>query len=63
MNVERAKEVIRNDTLTGNVFERLEALKVAQCVLGENATMSDIWRWAENDTDKTGTVETERTVY
>lgn len=59
MNVQRAKEIIRNDTPSGNVFERIEALKVAQSILGDDATMGDIWRWAEHDTDTTEAVNEE----
>ena len=35
------------DSPSGNVFNRLMALQVAVDVLGEEATMADIYKWAE----------------
>ena len=47
MTEEEAKQVILNDPY-GNIIKRLEAIAVARSVLGEDCTMEDIWRWAEN---------------
>ena len=48
MTEAEAKEVIRNDP-HGNIAKRIEAIEVAERVLGENCTMESVWRWAEND--------------
>lgn len=43
----RGKENNQNDP-HGDVIKRLEAIDVAESVLGEDCTMEDIWRWAES---------------
>lgn len=48
MTEEEAKAVIRDDP-EGNIRKRLEAIEVAEAVLGEGCTMESVWRWAEND--------------
>ncbi len=48
MTEREAKEVIRNDT-EGDVLKRLEALDVAESVLGTACSMSDIWKWAHEE--------------
>lgn len=45
---QEAKNIIRNEPYT-NVLKHLEAIQVAVKVLGENCTMTDIWKWAENN--------------
>lgn len=46
MTEQEAKIIIRHDPY-GNIKKRLEAIEVAKAVLGEECTMRDIWRWAE----------------
>ena len=46
MTEEEAKEVIRNDP-KGDIMRRLEALEVAESVLGISCTMGEILKWAE----------------
>lgn len=48
MTEEEAKEVIRNDP-KGDIIKRLEALDVAESILGDACTMSDIWKWANEE--------------
>ena len=47
MTEQEAKAIILHDP-HGNIKNRLEAIRVAVKVLGNDCTMSDIWRWAEN---------------
>lgn len=42
----RSKKIIRDDPL-GNIVKRMEAIAVAQSVLGERCTVKEIWKWAE----------------
>lgn len=46
MSEQEAKDVILNDPL-GNIVKRMEAIAVAQSVLGERCTVKEIWKWAE----------------
>lgn len=46
MTEQEAKEIIRNDP-KGDITARLEAINKALEVLGNDATMTDIWKWAE----------------
>ena len=46
MTEEEAKRIIRDDP-HGDVIKRLEAIDVAESVLGDDCTMEDIWKWAE----------------
>lgn len=46
MTEEEAKKIIRDDP-RGDVIQRLTALAVAENALGEDCTMSEIWKWAE----------------
>lgn len=48
MSVQEAKRVIREDP-EGNIARRLEAIEVAEAVLGESCTMKEIWEWVDND--------------
>lgn len=48
MTEEEAKEVIRDDP-KGDILRRLEALDVAESVLGIGCTMGEILRWAEGE--------------
>lgn len=47
MNEEEAKEIILNDP-RGDIVKRMEAIAVARSILGEDCTMEEIWKWAEN---------------
>lgn len=44
-----AKKIIRDDP-KGNIAERMEALMIAEQVLGENYTIEQLWKWAEGKT-------------
>ena len=48
MTEEQAKQVIRDDP-GGNIVARIEAINVALSVLGQTATMGEIFKWAEKD--------------
>lgn len=48
MTEEEAKRTIRDDP-HGDVIKRLEAIDVAESVLGDDCTMKEIWKWAEPD--------------
>jgi hypothetical protein len=55
MTQERAKQIINSYGAPANIAEHIEAIRVALRVLGQDATMEDIWRWAsdqhsDNDT-------------
>ena len=47
MTESEAKTIITHDQY-GNIAKRLEAIEVATQVLGEDCTMADIWKWAED---------------
>lgn len=50
MDAERAKEIIRTPGYP-NVMEVLEAMEVAESILGPDIKMTDVYKWAEdNDT-------------
>ena len=46
-----AKKIIR-DNPNGNIVERMEALVIAEQVLGENYTIEQLWKWAEENNNK-----------
>lgn len=50
MSEEEAKRIIREDP-AGNIWKRIEAIFIAERALGEDCTVSDILRWAEEDKD------------
>lgn len=56
MTEQEAKEIIRADP-QGNIKQRMEALEVAEQVLGKDYTMTEFWRWADSDTDKTKAIK------
>ncbi len=56
MTIPEAKTIIRAYGYP-NVAETLEAFEVAKQALGQDATMRDIWRWAERDTDSPGAIQ------
>ena len=50
MTEEEAKKIILDDP-DGNIIKRMEAISVARSILGDDCTMEEIWRWAENGGD------------
>ena len=48
MTEQEAKDIIRADP-QGNIKLRMEALEVAERILGKDYTMTEFWRWADND--------------
>lgn len=48
LSEEEAKEILRKEGPPENIVDHIEALQVAVRVLGDRATMKDIWEWAEN---------------
>lgn len=46
MTEQEAKKVIREDP-GGNITNRIEAINVALSILGQTATMGEIYKWAE----------------
>lgn len=46
-----AKEIIKNDPM-GNIAQRMEALAVAEKSLGEEYTIEQLWKWAEEKDDE-----------
>lgn len=48
MSEEEAKRIIREDP-DGNIWKRIEAIFVAERVIGENCTLADIMKWAEEE--------------
>ena len=51
MTTKEAKDIIINDP-NGDIVKRMEAIAVARSVLGEDATMEQIWRWAEGNVEE-----------
>lgn len=49
MTEAKAKEVLRRSGPPENVAEHIEALQVAIQILGDDATMKEIWKWAETE--------------
>lgn len=46
-----AKTILRSYGPPVNVRKHIEAIEVATKILGEEATMEDIWRWASERRD------------
>ena len=46
MTEAEAKRIIREDP-DGNIWKRIEAIVVAERALGEDCTVADIMKWAE----------------
>ena len=55
MTEREAKEIIRADP-NGNIKQRMEALEVAEEILGKDYTMTEFWRWVD-DTDQIRTIK------
>lgn len=51
MKKEDAKRIIREDP-KGNIWERMEAIMIAEKDLGEEYTTADLYRWAEEDDEQ-----------
>ena len=48
MTEAEAKRILTEYGAPANIAEHIEAIRVALSVLGKDATMEDIWRWAEH---------------
>ena len=46
MTEAEAKAIISSYGAPANIAQHIEAIQVALSVLGEDATMEDVWRWA-----------------
>ena len=46
MTEAEAKRILTEYGAPANIAEHIEAIRVALEVLGEGATMEDIWKWA-----------------
>lgn len=51
MTVQEAKRILREDP-QGNIMKRIEAVFVAEKILGEDCTTGDIMKWAEEDDEQ-----------
>lgn len=49
MTEQEAKRIINEYGAPANIAQHIEAINVALEVLGEDATMTEIWRWAQDD--------------
>ena len=47
MTEQEAKAIISSYGAPANIAQHIEAIQVALEVLGEDATMEDVWRWAK----------------
>jgi hypothetical protein len=48
MTEAEAKRILTEYGAPANIAQHIEAINVAIRVLGEDATMTEIWRWAEH---------------
>ena len=48
MTEAEAKRIISSYGAPANIAQHIEAIRVALEVLGDDATMEDVWRWAEH---------------
>lgn len=46
MTEEEAKRIMTEYGAPANIAQHIEAINVALRVLGEDATMEDVWKWA-----------------
>ena len=46
MTEQEAKAIISSYGAPVNIAQHIEAIRVALEVLGEDATMEDVWKWA-----------------
>lgn len=47
-----AKTILSSYGPPVNIAKHIEAIEFATKILGENATMTEIWRWANERTEK-----------
>ena len=46
MTEQEAKRIISSYGAPANIAKHIEAIRVALEVLGQDATMEDVWKWA-----------------
>ena len=46
MTEQEAKRIISSYGAPANIAEHIEAIRVTLEVLGQDATMEDVWKWA-----------------
>jgi len=51
--IREAKRILREDP-QGNIMKRIEAVFVAEQILGENCSTGDVMKWAEEDDSEQG---------
>lgn len=51
MTVREAKKILREDP-KGDIMKRIEAIFIAERILGEECTTADIMKWAEEDDEQ-----------
>ena len=49
MTEAEAKRIISSYGAPANIAEHIEAIRVALEVLGQDATMEDVWKWASTE--------------
>lgn len=49
MTEQEAKAIISSYGAPANIAQHIEAIRVALEVLGEDATMEDVWKWASTE--------------
>ena len=49
MTEAEAKRILSEYGAPANIAEHIEAIQVALRVLGEGATMEDVWKWASTE--------------
>lgn len=52
MTEQEAKTILSSYGPPANTRKHIEAIEVATSVLGEDATMTEIWRWANERTEE-----------
>lgn len=49
MTEAEAKKILKQSGPPENIADHIEALQVAIQILGDDATMKEIWKWAETE--------------
>ena len=49
MTEQEAKVIINSYGAPANIAKHIEAINVALRVLGQDATMEDVWKWASTE--------------
>ena len=52
MNEEQAKQILKQEGPPVSIVDHIEALHIAIQVIGDNASMKEIWQWANNEEKK-----------